>query len=411
VHASINSAKYFRGAFAAASPSRQLDLDPEPTVPVVLPEDRFFAVTHEFGHAFGLEDEYGDEDGTIDAALSLGYNLVKKTQVKPGNFDGDQIKWRWLRYEAAVLIKTIAPNPNNAINNGDGLVLTFNTNDLIGFAETDKVRLRQPTIGDVDPNDQVPLAQYSVELTIVKIDIDNNEIYVDGLNSNPGFPADSRLVKLILAEAPGIGTISTNGVTVNGAGTWFKTQVGNNIGNNTGNGATIKVNGVERLVQSVGDDLTITLQQAFPANIPANSAYSIIPKERYAELLNNSVRLSITKNNKAMTSDPYNNIESASEMQLPEFAQLTFDGSANTQMSIYTEVSADPHAIVGLYAGGYELEDGGVYHPTGYCVMRRSADAKSLFCPVCQYAMVDQVDPSKHYHINLIYNKLNNPKI
>jgi hypothetical protein len=54
--------------------------------------------------------------------------------------------------------------------------------------------------------------------------------------------------------------------------------------------------------------------------------------------------------------------------------------------------------IVGLYDGGGSFFCG-VYHSSGECLMR-APKGKSFgtynLCPVCQYIVVDKVDPTKH---------------
>ncbi|HEY7618113.1 MAG TPA: hypothetical protein VH834_00010 [Solirubrobacteraceae bacterium] len=63
--------------------------------------------------------------------------------------------------------------------------------------------------------------------------------------------------------------------------------------------------------------------------------------------------------------------------------------------------------IVGLYENGFEF-DCDVYRPTGVCIMRTlhyedkptKTESAYQFCPVCRYAMVDFIDPSKHAAID-----------
>jgi hypothetical protein len=64
---------------------------------------------------------------------------------------------------------------------------------------------------------------------------------------------------------------------------------------------------------------------------------------------------------------------------------------------------------VGLYEGGYLFECG-VYHPTGQCMMNLGYErtvggfaVADPFCPVCRYAMVELLDPSKHGLIDADY--------
>lgn len=66
--------------------------------------------------------------------------------------------------------------------------------------------------------------------------------------------------------------------------------------------------------------------------------------------------------------------------------------------------------IVGLFAGGLEFSCG-VYHPSGECIMRSQVKlvggrrVVTTFCPVCRYALVDQIDPSQHEKIDKDYDR------
>jgi hypothetical protein len=68
---------------------------------------------------------------------------------------------------------------------------------------------------------------------------------------------------------------------------------------------------------------------------------------------------------------------------------------------------------VGLYenAAGFNC---GVYRPTGVCIMRQRTyiteqepdeEKRYQFCPICRYVMVHAVDPTKHFEIDLDYEK------
>jgi hypothetical protein len=46
-----------------------------------------------------------------------------------------------------------------------------------------------------------------------------------------------------------------------------------------------------------------------------------------------------------------------------------------------------------------------VLHPTGQCMMRNSHDVAGRFCPVCQYVLIDRVDPDQHWHFDREYEK------
>jgi hypothetical protein len=63
----------------------------------------------------------------------------------------------------------------------------------------------------------------------------------------------------------------------------------------------------------------------------------------------------------------------------------------------------DLPGLVGVYFGGHYAC--GVMHPTGQCLMRDSLDDASKFCPVCRYALVEQIDPEQHWQIDREYDK------
>ncbi|PBQ33654.1 hypothetical protein CNR22_18350 [Sphingobacteriaceae bacterium] len=412
---SLNPDTYFKGATAGAG--RQLDLTPI-AIPSEIPDHVFGTVTHELAHTFWLGDEYEGDDKNLKYNDEELYNLVPKSVVKPVLFVGDNIPWRWLRFAASGVVAAIQANaPNTDITLAAASHLT-------GFKITDKVRLRRRDIGDVVENDQVPpppgaLPQpeqgpeyYGPEVTIVNIKPDQNIIVVD---NNPGaLPVGSLLVKLVSSEVRGFGTIKIDMTTkkVQGTDTWFLTQVAE-LG--FGGGAVLIADGNNYVVDYVDDDTNITLKTVQPNAVPSitvDKQYSIIPKEKYAEMINNSVRLAITNNNRPMTAEPYPG--SDDDIQYPVLTQLTFDRSHNDEeKSIYKkfDVLILHENVVGLFGGGGEASKD-VYHPTGYCAMRGSDSKGDMpFCPICRYIMVNRIDPSKHRILNEEYNRHFNPKI
>jgi hypothetical protein len=64
--------------------------------------------------------------------------------------------------------------------------------------------------------------------------------------------------------------------------------------------------------------------------------------------------------------------------------------------------------IIGLYDGGGEFGCG-VFHPTGRCLMRTAEPTKNgsidAFCHVCQYAIVDRFDASRHDALGKLINQ------
>lgn len=72
---------------------------------------------------------------------------------------------------------------------------------------------------------------------------------------------------------------------------------------------------------------------------------------------------------------------------------------------------SDKSSIVGLFAGGtgYTGYSTGVYHATGFCIMRNTDprdNGRSIpnsFCQICRYILVDSIDPSLHPSIDKEY--------
>lgn len=72
----------------------------------------------------------------------------------------------------------------------------------------------------------------------------------------------------------------------------------------------------------------------------------------------------------------------------------------------------DKSRIVGLYAGAIGNHfpfnySKGAYHPTGFCIMRDTDNENkpNYFCHVCQYILVDAIDPLQHIKIDIDYNR------
>jgi hypothetical protein len=58
--------------------------------------------------------------------------------------------------------------------------------------------------------------------------------------------------------------------------------------------------------------------------------------------------------------------------------------------------------LVGAHFGGRRYACG-VVHPSGHCMMRNKPEESASFCPVCQYVLVDQIDPEQHWLVDHDY--------
>lgn len=63
-----------------------------------------------------------------------------------------------------------------------------------------------------------------------------------------------------------------------------------------------------------------------------------------------------------------------------------------------------PENIIGLYAGGGGIYNAGLYHPTGFCIMRKTdVGHANYYCQVCKYILIDAFDPIQHPRLDAGY--------
>lgn len=163
-------------------------------------------------------------------------------------------------------------------------------------------------------------------------------------------------------------------------------------------------------------EITMTLDSgAIDESKFTKGSLLIIPKwndtnDDYERLIHKNVKTIINNSGPLIELDKYDPLD-------PD------KGGKNRQSSskISNKIK-DKHLVVGLYAGG-TLGEGtanntgyekNIFHPTGYCVMRETDDnTPNGYCHVCQYIIVDEVDPTLHPVIDVeyfksIYDKLTN---
>jgi hypothetical protein len=82
------------------------------------------------------------------------------------------------------------------------------------------------------------------------------------------------------------------------------------------------------------------------------------------------------------------------------------DGGAFTQVPVEDPNGHTQHGprLVGMYYGGDRYACG-IVHPAGQCLMRDDDHAASRFCPVCQYVLIDRIDPHQHGRFDQDYAK------
>jgi hypothetical protein len=95
---------------------------------------------------------------------------------------------------------------------------------------------------------------------------------------------------------------------------------------------------------------------------------------------------------------------------------VTCNGAANAAMHAATETPVQPDPqnrvagidlsfLIGIYHGA-DRHACGILRPAGQCMMRGSHEVSVQFCPVCQFVLVDQIDPEQHRHIDYEYQKV-----
>lgn len=156
------------------------------------------------------------------------------------------------------------------------------------------------------------------------------------------------------------------------------------------------------VVSSNKDNSIVVSGALTPGDYPLNSIiFQPVPDPDggvadYAELLSRVSRLAITSQNRAnflMSENP------------TDFAGNEEQKPANANLPAGLKKPKIKRYMVGLYEGGEEWRTN-IMHPTGDCLMRIKSDGTVRdFCPVCAYALVDQIDPSLHIKLDKWYKK------
>jgi hypothetical protein len=126
------------------------------------------------------------------------------------------------------------------------------------------------------------------------------------------------------------------------------------------------------------------------APVPAPSS-ALSPTYPYAELIAKPIKDLISRTQTPLT-DPVCKLVASSAIQVPDLRGVS-TGLCRKQL----------HRVVGLYEGG-ALVACGIYHPTGYCIMRSTDESSRPFCPVCRYVLVDFLNPAVHAAIDREYD-------
>jgi hypothetical protein len=171
---------------------------------------------------------------------------------------------------------------------------------------------------------------------------------------------------------------------------------------------TVKVSDRLRISRMLGDDELEAVLLAGGAlavgDFPAGSV--VMAPRRDLELVHKLVRDRID-----LTHNPLNAVDGDPPNRPCPGEALRPTGATNFPGGVAPKPPRFTSWIVGLYenAKGFDCD---VYRPTGICIMAENIyiDRKDgrerayQFCPVCRYAMVDLIDPSKHGAIDRDYH-------
>ncbi|MBN1274416.1 MAG: hypothetical protein JXB26_19310 [Candidatus Aminicenantes bacterium] len=339
-------------------------------------------ITHELGHSFALEDEYGEDPPNeaysnkfIDhqdvsgweyakytgAAFSMDWSgnvQARKDLLSPnpnipntGMIDAEKIKWRYHRIQKCGMVVS------NPVKAGNQYTITLkNKNQAEQFAANDAVFLRKR-------NDDSPIAVVTRQPPAAQPNITSDTITrtvsqeLEVVSVNPG----------------------AHQVVV-------KTADGSNLDANLMN-----------IIPNV--EVMILYNPVRAPDDVYSAAYKfaeLIPKKILDHLKANPFPLNARKDN----AGKYKEIIDGEPVQ-----------NSFLPSSLVPCCSSRKKEIVGLYSCGNQYH-GHIYHPTGHCFMRSQLHGGSLdeFCAVCRYTLVDMIDPYKHGKVDELYeNRKINP--
>lgn len=418
----------------AAGGASPLALDLVPPVPTAppnsLPASSKRTLVHELSHSLGLGDEYAEDLTTPyfqlprpqlpddpEEELSIYSNLQSNAELRNGvgTIDALKIRWRWHRIAKAGALR------NPSVDNGDGtFTLTLRSGHAAAFANNDLVLLRL----------RLPLGYTSDELTVAPGGYNAAGHFIE-VTASAGSFVTLNILKLFAYTSeviPAVGTtpaksqikgpitepvpnrfriILREGHSTYAAGNRIKLKLKEPSSLNPDHFISPEL----RITEAPNNDFIRVRADAGAVNfdvirqfLPGSVLYSPVlinplvqaPGFKYAELVAKNV-FDAMNNSEPLTGDPC--VIAANDVELQRqannrFATILFP--AGTQRPIFAAgLPITQSRIIGLYNGGDRFHCG-VYHPTGFCMMRRHDFAAVEFCPVCQYIMIDIIDPSKH---------------
>lgn len=124
--------------------------------------------------------------------------------------------------------------------------------------------------------------------------------------------------------------------------------------------------------------------------------WDINDPNKYQELVHHEIREAISTTNSVIsgTGRPLVALDNL-DYNVPQVIDSAFLSYGNNTNII--RKFTNPSLVVGLYAGGIDKYSAGLYHASGFCLMRGATPGSAnRFCPVCSYIMIDYINPIKH---------------
>jgi hypothetical protein len=420
--------------------------------------DKKATLTHELGHSFALEDEYGEqppassfEGKFINDSLVSGWNytrytgsaanldwssnVVARTDLlslntnSPGTnmLDANKLKWRYHRIDKCAVVTSGI----TATANANEYKISVRPGHTQGFATTQKAFLRKRvvfsyrvsrTVGVAVPPQNVlninPATIHLTAATITNVNAGTNQITVSD--------ADGASYVITFAS-PGSAALFSNGDVVE-IQRWMQNEPIYSITrtsppapntpvvsdtiipsisqelevvsvNNTTNEVVFKTTDNNALnavflTSAMGNEIVFYKPMDAPSSV-RTSAY------KYAEVISKKVLDYLVSNPFPFNAKP----DAAHGNTITEVIDRNPEQDTSIPSSLVPSCTSQEQKIVAVYSCG-DQHHGDVYHPTGKCFMRNEYHNGSLeeFCMVCKYTLVNMIDPRKHDELNGKYS-------
>lgn len=411
-----------------------------------LPLAQKAVLTHELGHSFGLEDEYGETSSDVtlnnkfvnDGAVSgLPYTLFTgapslvdwsgNVQSKPDllsttdavtKIDANKIKWRYHRIKKCGVVKL------NPVQNGARTTITLNPGQATVFALDDKVFLRKRRkhksvfflykLPDqiiraevVSTNPAGPLTISEITLTLTAINAAANEITVSSggaFNNIIVVPGQTTLFAVgetavlwekFLDDPIAISTRSPSATPLTVSDTINLLVSPELVVRSVNGGAdTVEIEVVAG-GNLTADFMSFAADESMILYNPVTAPAAWGPQFKFAELISQKVidHILIDANAFPFNAKP----DPAHGNAITEIVDYNRIQNSSIPSALVPCCSSRKKEIVALYSGGNQYHSN-IYHPTAHCFMRIQREENTLdeFCAVCKYILINMIDPTKH---------------